>query len=328
MPRRLTGESATPIDELHERVEADLEFAKSNAQQQPEPAPDPVAVLRTSAGDIHLQFFSELAPKHTENFITIATKGTYNETLFHFVRKEDRGAEGQVPLGVMGGDPLSFFYNDPLKKKHILRWGNGGLGFEIAPERARFRIHHGPRIVTSQMRENADWNNAAQFMIMVDDDPTLDKRHTPFAKVVEGFEVVREAAARRTAAQHPPYKDEYEFTSDDTRNLVVEPVILHKVIVYRNRKALEHGFALTEAEKSLDTVSGTPVQPLPTEEVYCGRKLRSADDLAEELRPGLDIPFPEDVDEEKASAKGEWKRRSTTGGAPDGEESKPDDEDE
>ena len=84
--------------------------------------------------------------------------------------------------------PYTFFYNDPLKQEHILRWGKGGTGFEVPPEEARFRIDHRAGVVTSMMRDKADWNNGSQFMIMVAHDPELDRRHTPFAKVVDNLE--------------------------------------------------------------------------------------------------------------------------------------------
>lgn len=306
-PRWFTEKDAPPVKELAARVKKDLEYAAKYAGEEPPPAADPVAVLRTDDGDIHLRFFTDLAPRHVENFVTLARKGTYNGTAFHFVRHVAKGTGEPRPVGVMGGDPYSFFYPDPLKKEHLLRWGNGGLGFEIPPEEARFRIHHGPRIVTSMMRDKAEWDNAVQFMILVDHDPALDKRHTPFAKVVEGFDVVRKIAARKTASQHPPFKDDVSFNSPTTRYLVVDPAILHKVIVYEDRRALEHEFPLAEGEKTLDTLPSTPVKPLEGDDLRAGRRLRAVTDTATEIRKGLDIPYPPDVDPAKADPNGERK---------------------
>lgn len=303
-----TTGSAAPTASLLKQVRADLEWVNSNATVEPAPSPGTVAVLRTSVGDIHIQFYGELCPEHRKNFITLARKGTYNETLFHFVRK----ADADKPQGVMGGDPYTFFYNDPQNKKHLLRWGSGGVGYEIPPEAGRYRISHGAGVVTSQMGPDADWDNGCQFMIMTGADPDLDKRHTPFAKVVEGQGLVDKIASRMTAGAHPTFKDDADFSTIATRDLIVDPVTLHKVIVYENGKALEHDFPLSDGERSISTLSGAPVQPLTGDAAFCGRLMRDAK-TATEVRPGLDIPFPADVDASKADAKGERIHRDPSG---------------
>jgi cyclophilin family peptidyl-prolyl cis-trans isomerase len=282
----------------HEQVAA-------NAYTEPVPNSAIVAVLRTSEGDVHIQFFSELCPEHMKNFVTLARKGVYNETLFHFVRK----ADAEKPLGVMGGDPFTFFYNDPQNKKHVLRWGSGGLGYEIPPESGRYRIAHRAGIVTSQMAADADWDNGVQFMIMTGTDVDLDKRHTPFAKVVEGQAIVDKLAARTTAGQHATFKDDPDFSTIATRDLIVDPAILHKVIIYENGKALAHDFPLADGERAIALLSGAPGQPLEEDAAFCGRLMR-APDGAGEIRLGLDVPFPEDVDAAKADPKGERIKRA------------------
>lgn len=302
--RWYVASNTSPVENVYRQVKRDLAWAKEHSYAEPAPDPAVVAVLRTSIGDVHLQFFSELAPKLTENFLTLAKLGTYNDTAFHFVRR----AGTPDAKGVMGGDPFSFFYNDPLKQEHLLRWGSGGVGYDIPPEAARGRINHRAGIVTSQMREKADWNNGVQFMVMVANDPSLDRKHTPFAKVVEGLALIEKAAQRKTAAEHAPYKDVYAFSSISTRDLIVEPVIIHKVIVYRDGRAVDHAYPLAEGEKTLATLASTPVEPLPAENdvAYCGRLLRAIDAEGEPRR-GLDIPFPEDVDAKKADPKGDRK---------------------
>jgi cyclophilin family peptidyl-prolyl cis-trans isomerase len=295
--------NTSPVEDVYRQVKRDLAWAEENSYAEPTPDPDVVAVLRTSIGDVHLQFFRDLAPKLTENFLTLAKTGTYNETAFHFIRRSGT----PEPTGVMGGDPYTFFYPDPLKQQHILRWGAGGVGYDVPPEEARIRIDHRAGIVTSQMREKADWNNGVQFMIMVDTDPSLDRKHTPFAKVVEGLARVEKAADRKTAANHPPYKEVYAFSSLTTRDLVVDPVILHKVIVYEKGRAVEHAYPLAEGEKTLTTLASTPVEPLTGKEAYVGRALRAIDAEGEPRR-GLDIPFPEDLDPKTADPEGERKK--------------------
>lgn len=46
---------------------------------------DKVAELHTSAGEIDIRFFPDVAPNHVRNFIDLAEKGFYNGTKFHRV---------------------------------------------------------------------------------------------------------------------------------------------------------------------------------------------------------------------------------------------------
>lgn len=290
-----------PTEELLAQVEADAKWWADHAYKEPLPDADRVAVLRTELGDIHLQFFGEHAPQHIKQFIKLCRRGTYNGTAFHFVR-----GGNFTPIGVMGGDPYTFFYNDPLNEKHILRWGKGGLGVDLPSEEARFKINHLRSIVTSQRIEKADWNNGVQFQILVATDRGLDRVHTPFAKVVEGMSVVDAIAKRKTAADHEEYKAKNEFTGVATRDLLVEPVVIHKAIVYENGKAMEHSFDLEEGEKTISALAGTTAAPLPPEKIYGGRSLQSVHaESAGEL--GLQFPFPEDVEADRASPQGERK---------------------
>ncbi len=303
-----TATGQPPIEQMLRQVEADLAWARSNSVTVPAPASDPVAVIRTELGDIHLRFYPELAPRHTETFLSLAVAGAYNGTAFHFVKG---GTE--APEGVMGGDPYSFFYNDPLLKAHILRWGTGGTGVGIPPEQARLSVNHVRGVVTSQRTDKADWDNGIQFQIVTATERSLDRIHTPFAMVVEGMDVVDRIARRKTAASHPIFRDDSAFQSVHARDLLVEPVVIHKVLVYDGSKAREHAFTLEEGEKSLDTLAATPARALPEDQIHGGRRMMRASE-GTAPRPGLDFPFPHDVDPEKADPLGE--RRGSTAKPP------------
>ena len=58
--------------------------------------PETTAIIETKFGNIELAFFPDKAPKHVENFITLAKSGFYNGTIFH------RVIPGFV---IQGGDP-------------------------------------------------------------------------------------------------------------------------------------------------------------------------------------------------------------------------------
>jgi peptidyl-prolyl cis-trans isomerase B (cyclophilin B) len=296
--RWFTSGGPAPIRRLLEQAKADLGWAREHDRPEPEPDRSLVAVLRTELGDIYLAFYRTEAPEHAKAFVINVRQGTYNGTAFFFVRG---GTE--EPTGVMAGDPFTFFYNDALRKDHILRWGGGGTGFGLPPEESRFRIFHRRGVVTSQRTERADWDNAVQFQILVGRDTELDRVHTPFAKVIEGMDVVDKIAKRKTAAQHSTFKDDNAFASIRTRDLLVEPVWILKAIAFENGQAPEHEFPLAEGERKLETLRGTPVVPLSEDDLRAGRELRAPD--AADVVPGRHFPYPGDLDPEKRDPKGE-----------------------
>jgi len=298
-PKWFSNDSLPLVDQLLAQAESDRKWWQAHGYKEPTPAADRVVVLRTELGDVYLQFFSELAPLHAEQFIKLCQLGAYNGTLFHFVR-----GGNAAPVAVGAGDPYTFFYNDPLKKDHILRWGRGGVGNDLPPEEARFRVNHQKAIVTSHRPDQADWDNGIQFEILVDTDRDLDRVNTPFAKVVEGMSVISAIAKRKTASDHEPYQEGLDFSTATTRDLLVEPVVIQKAIVFESGKALEHKFELAAGEQTLAGLKDAPVQPLPADQIYGDRRLRSPKTEGA-VRFGLDYPFPADVDDQEASEKGE-----------------------
>src|ERR1043165_6011773 len=57
-----------------------------------------VAVIKTAAGEMVVEFWPDVAPKTVENFITLAKKGFYDGTAFHRIVKG---------FMIQGGDPKS-----------------------------------------------------------------------------------------------------------------------------------------------------------------------------------------------------------------------------
>lgn len=78
-----------------------------------------VAILTTSAGEMILEFWPDVAPGHVKNFKDLANKGFYDGTCFHRVIKG---------FMIQGGDPLT---KDASKEDH---WGTGGPGYQIKAE--------------------------------------------------------------------------------------------------------------------------------------------------------------------------------------------------
>src|SRR6187401_2857006 len=63
-----------------------------------------VAVIKTTEGEMVVEFWPDVAPKTVENFKTLAKKGFYDGTAFHRIVKG---------FMIQGGDPLT---KDPAKE--------------------------------------------------------------------------------------------------------------------------------------------------------------------------------------------------------------------
>jgi cyclophilin family peptidyl-prolyl cis-trans isomerase len=126
---------------------------------------EPIVLISTTYGDIRIKLFKE-TPLHTKNFIRLAKKGYFNETLFHRVINN---------FMIQGGDPDS-------KKAHPgALLGNGGPKYTIPFEYVPAYFHQKGMVAAA--REGDDVNplrasSGSQFYIVVGkvfDDAGLEK---------------------------------------------------------------------------------------------------------------------------------------------------------
>lgn len=146
-----------------------------------------VAVISTKFGDMVVEFFPDVAPKHVENFQILAEEGYYNGTTFHRV----------IPgFMIQGGDPNS---------KDLDRMNDGtggragkffGIGKENDPESwtvpAEFNDTPHQRGTLSMARSQNIDSGSSQFFICHDNAPFLDGQYTVFGQLISGIEVVDE----------------------------------------------------------------------------------------------------------------------------------------
>ena len=131
---------------------------------------DKVAELHTTAGEIDIRFFPDVAPNHVKNFIDLAQQGFYNGTKFHRV----------IPgFMVQGGDPNT-------KGTDVNSWGMGGSGKNVAAE---FNTVSHKRGIVSMARSNDPNSASSQFFVVVKDSPFLDRQYTVFGQVTKGMDV-------------------------------------------------------------------------------------------------------------------------------------------
>jgi peptidyl-prolyl cis-trans isomerase B (cyclophilin B) len=136
-----------------------------------EGAKGPKATIKTKFGDIEVAFFPDKAPKHVENFITLAKSGFYNGTIFHRV----------IPgFMIQGGDPNTKDLNKPET------YGQGGPSQKL---KAEFNDIPHRRGILSMARTNDPNSAGSQFFIVVKESSFLDGQYTVFGEVVKGMEV-------------------------------------------------------------------------------------------------------------------------------------------
>lgn len=131
-----------------------------------------VAVLKTSDGEMVVEFWPEVAPKTVENFKKLAREGFYDGTAFHRIIKG---------FMIQGGDPNT----KDLSKESS--YGLGGPGYKIPAE---FNDRPHVRGVLSMAR-TADPNSAgSQFFICLGVASSLDHQYTAFGNVIKGLDVL------------------------------------------------------------------------------------------------------------------------------------------
>ncbi len=142
-----------------------------------------VAVIKTTEGEMVIEFWPEVAPKTVENFKTLAKKGFYDGTCFHRVIKN---------FMIQGGDSLT---KDPNMEP---RWGTGDPGYKI---KAEFNERHHDRGVISMARSQDPDSAGSQFFICHGNPRFLDRQYTAFGKLIKGDDVLEKIA---TTPTHPP----------------------------------------------------------------------------------------------------------------------------
>jgi len=147
-------------------------FAAEEKKENKSSMNDEVAVIKTSEGEMVVEFWKDAAPNTIDNFKKLARSGFYNSTVFHRIVKG---------FMIQGGDPLS---KDPAKEG---RYGEGGPGYKI---KAEFNDHPHERGVISMARETAPDSAGSQFFICLAPAHRLDHQYTTFGKLIKGDDVL------------------------------------------------------------------------------------------------------------------------------------------
>ncbi len=135
------------------------------AVEFPEPAGQPVAVVKTERGVFKFALLRDIAPNTVRNFISLSNNGFYANLMFHRV---DPGVLIQT------GDPAGN--------------GTGGPGYTI---KAEFNAHpHREGTVAMARRTDPD-SAGSQWYVCLRALPELDRQYTVFGQCYEGLDVIR-----------------------------------------------------------------------------------------------------------------------------------------
>src|SRR5438067_1781000 len=146
--------------------------AEENQENPPMNASNEVAIIKTSEGDMVVQFWNDAAPSTIENFKKLARSGFYDGTIFHRIIKG---------FMIQGGDPNS---KDQAKESS---YGEGGPGYKI---KAEFNDHSHQRGVISMARGPSPDSAGSQFFICLAPVRRLDHQYTTFGKLIKGDDVL------------------------------------------------------------------------------------------------------------------------------------------
>ena len=134
-------------------------------------------ILKLKTGDVKIELFPDVAPKHVARIKELANSGKYDNVVFHRVIDGFMAQTGDVQFGNLSD-----------KNFNLQRAGMGGSNLpDLKAEFNNIPHERG----TLSMARSSDPNSAnSQFFICFAAAPHLDREYTVFGKVIEGMDYV------------------------------------------------------------------------------------------------------------------------------------------
>ncbi|KAH8672520.1 peptidyl-prolyl cis trans isomerase [Tricladium varicosporioides] len=152
------------------------------------------ARIETNMGSLNIELQTETAPRAVWNFVQLAKKGYYNGVQFH------RNIRNFM---IQGGDPTG------TGKGGVSIWGKNFNDEFDGP------LTHDARGVMSMANKGKN-TNSSQFFIIYRPAKHLDRKHTIFARVVGGLEVLQKM----------------ENAAVDSSNRPIDDIVMENVVVF------------------------------------------------------------------------------------------------
>ena len=134
-------------------------------------------ILKLKSGDVKIELFSDVAPKHAERIKKLANEGKYDNVIFHRVIDGFMAQTGDVQFGNLASNNFN-----------LQKIGTGGS--DLPDLKAEFSNIPHVRGTLSMARSSDPDSANSQFFICFQAAPFLDREYTVFGRVVEGMEHV------------------------------------------------------------------------------------------------------------------------------------------
>lgn len=145
-----------------------------------------IIVLETTQGPVEIKLMPDVAPRATENFVSLTENGYYNGLIFHRVIKG---------FMIQGGDPTG-----------TGRGGQSTWGKPFEDEVSADITFNKPGILA--MANAGPDTNGSQFFITTAATPWLNGNHTIFGEVISGMDNVTEIEEVETGAMDRPVEEQ------------------------------------------------------------------------------------------------------------------------
>tara|TARA_Y100000590_G_scaffold199420_1_gene226444 strand:- start:96 stop:650 length:555 start_codon:yes stop_codon:yes gene_type:complete len=140
-------------------------------------AEENIMILKLKDGDVTIELFEDVAPKHVERIKKLVLEKKYDGVVFHRVIDGFMAQTGDVQFG-----------NSNLDTFDLRKAGTGGSKYPDLP--AEFSDIPHEKGTLSMARSNDPNSANSQFFICFESAPHLDRQYTVFGKVVKGMEFV------------------------------------------------------------------------------------------------------------------------------------------
>ena len=141
-----------------------------------------IAIFNTTQGNFKIELFQDKAPITVGNFMKLVNQGFYNGLIFHRV----------IPgFMIQSGCPHGT--------------GRGGPGYTI-PDEFHPSLKHDQKGIVSMANAGPN-TGGSQFFITVAPTPWLDKHHSVFGKIIDGYDVVESISKVQKDRNDKPLKD-------------------------------------------------------------------------------------------------------------------------
>ena len=140
-------------------------------------ADENIMILKLKDGDVVIELFNDIAPKHVERFKTLVSEKMFDGVVFHRVIDGFMAQTGDVQFG-----------NSNLPSYDLKRAGTGGSKYpDLKAEFSELPHERG----TLSMARSGDPDSAnSQFFICFKSAAFLDRQYTIFGRVTKGMEFV------------------------------------------------------------------------------------------------------------------------------------------